>query len=198
MTRDPATFWMRNESTGREEKIRVRYANGRFTIPDLKPGSYGLDVRIRSGQGFSRHFTAWKPFTVVDGVPVGEVVVAMSRIIHLTSPQDNDTGMDRWSARCEGKMAFPSPVRFAWEPVVGDAIYYYSVEDCACEPFHKTADVVTSSTTDTSISLNLPPSEAGHVYLFRLHAEKDGQRVGGLETYGRNGGRGWDYRFRVE
>jgi len=45
---------------------------------------------------------------------------------------------------------------------------------------------------------DLPSSLENEFYLMRLTAGSDDLLLGRLETYGINGGRGRDYRFRVD
>jgi len=206
-----ATIWLRNEALHKKHEAEVKCHKGQFQIGNLPAGRYGMGVRIRTGSGgYDGHFTAWKTFNVTDNVsghvsgPMlggdasGEVIVHLARILHMTSPQDNSRRMARWGARCEGKMSFPSPVLFEWKPVVPGAVYHYSIERYRCEPFKTLELAIGGETTDTRLSIELPSSMKNEMYLFRLLAKNGNLLVGKLETYGKTGGRGWDYRFRVE
>ncbi|MBI4596221.1 MAG: protein kinase [Candidatus Tectomicrobia bacterium] len=198
-TANPATFWFRNESTGKEQAAQVRYQEGAFEMFGLPPGRYGVDVRIRTGGvGYTGNFVAWKTFSIVDEEVRQELNIDLHRIIHMTSPQDNSAGLARWDAKCEGKMSFPALVRFAWEPLGEGTTYGYSIERYRCEPFQRIDTVVDGSTLETQLNVDLLSSSKNEMYLLRLSARKGDLLVGRLETYGINGGRGWDYRFRVD
>ncbi len=198
-TSSPAKFWLRNESTGREQQAQVEYRDGHFEISGLPPGRYGMDVRIRTDtRGRAGDLIAWKTFSAMEGSGNQEMPVDLHRIIHLTSPQDNDQGMLRWHAQCEGKMSFTGPVRFAWEPLGEGLSYEYVIERYRCEPFQRIETVLEGSTGSTELLAELPSSVENELYLMRLTGKRGDFLLGRLETYGINGGRGWDYRFRVD
>jgi serine/threonine protein kinase len=198
-TSSPAKFWLRNESTGKEQQARVEYRDGHFEMSGLPPGRYGMDVRIRTDtRGRAGDLIAWKTFSVMEGGSEQELPVDLHRIIHLTSPQDNNQGMLRWHSQCEGKMSFTGPVKFAWEPVGEGLSYVYVIERYRCEPFQRIETVSDGMTRTTEFLANLPSSGENEFYLLRLTARSSDLLLGRLETYGINGGRGWDYRFRVD
>jgi serine/threonine protein kinase len=199
VTSNPASFWFRNESTGREQSAAVSYRDGTFQISGLGPGRYGVDVRIRTDpSGRAGDYLAWKTFSVLDEGNGQDLLIHLHRIIHMTHPQDNNQGMTRWHAQCEGKMSFPSPVRIAWESLGKDVRYGYTIERYRCEPFQQIDTVAQGFTRSTEISAELPASLENELYLMKLTAKQGDLLLGRLETYGINGGRGWDYRFRVE
>ncbi len=199
-TREMPRFWFRNETTGREQFVKTRYADGRFLFMGLSPGKYGVDVSIRPGPQASYRtpgvFTAWKPFTVADE-PAAGLEIHTWKVMHLRQPQNNAEGLDRWDAECEGKMEFPSPVPFEWESLGEGAVYPYRLERWSCRPFRKTDTLRQETIAGTGFRADLPPSGDNEMYVLHLAAEKGGRRIGQLETYGKVGGRGWDYRFRV-
>lgn len=200
-TRESPRFWFRDEGTGkRREGVGTEYVNGTFYFYGLRPGKYGVGVTVPEGPDADPrtpgNFKAWMTFSVIDP-PGGTVDIDLYRTIHLLTPQDNEGGLERWSARCEGKLAFESPVFFSWKPVMEDARYRYRIERTGCEP-HGRLEVMAEGVTErTEVDFFLPESGPNEFYLLRLSAYDGDDRVGLLETFGIQGGRGWDYRFRV-
>jgi hypothetical protein len=199
LTSNPARFWFRNESTGTEQEAQVEYRNGDFEVSGLSPGRYGVDVRIRTDpKSRAGDLVAWKTFSVLEDNGGQELLVDLHRIIHLTSPQDNSQGMLRRHAQCEGTLSIDGPVRFAWESVGEGPEYGYTIERYRCEPLQRIEAVSEGTTRDTELLADLASSLENEFYLMRLTARSGDLVLGRLETYGINGGRGWDYRFRVD
>ena len=194
------TFWFRNEDTGKEQSGRVKYENGTFEIYGLPPGNFGvsvnIDVNMQNPWSYPGDFRVWKPFSIIEGENP-ELELELLQIIRLTSPQDNDTVMDKWGVECMEKISFHSPVTFRWEAQDNEGYYDYQVTRMDCLNNYNSAGTVAEGTiTDTDVTLDLPPSQENEVYGFHLYARKEGRRIGMLMTHGPNG-YGWDYRFRV-
>ena len=162
-TSEPARFWFRNEVTGQEQTVETRYANGRFHFDSLSPGRYGVDVSVKAEPGATFRspgtFKAWRLFSVL-GDETAELEIETHRIIHLTQPQDNSEGLARWDARCEGKMDFPAPVLFNWEPVVEGALYRYHIERWSCEPFRRQEIMLAGSMRETVLWAEFAPKRS--------------------------------------
>ncbi len=195
------TFWFRNEDTGKEQSARVKYRNGSFEIYGLPPGNFGisvnLDANMENPWSYPGDFRVWKPFSVIEGEH-SELELEMLRIIRLTSPQDNNSVMDRWGAECMETIHFREPVTFRWEPLGKNVFYDYRITRMAClNNYNSVGTLADGTTTAAEITVDLPSSQDNEVYGFHLYARKDGNRIGMLMTHGPNG-YGWDYRFRME
>jgi len=195
------TFWFRNEDTGKEQSGRVQYENRVFSIYGLPAGNFGMsvniDANIQNPWSYPGDFRVWKPFVVTEGTNP-ELVAEMQKIIRMTSPQDNGSVMELWDAECMDKITFRSPVTFQWESL-GENVYYdYRITRMDCLDNYNSAGTVAEATsTETEVSVNLPPSRDNECYGFHLYARKDERRIGMLITHGASG-YGWDYRFRVK
>ncbi|MCP4401378.1 MAG: serine/threonine protein kinase [bacterium] len=195
------TFWFRNEDSGKEQSARVKYENGRFEIYGLPPGNFGisvnLDANMENAWSYPGDFRTWKPFSVVKGKNP-DMDLEMLQIIRLSSPQDNNSVMEKWGAECMEKINFRSPLTFRWEPLADDVYYDYQITRMNCLDNYNSAGTVAEGTIrETEVRLDLPSTRKDEVYGLHLYARKEGKRIGMLITHG-SSGYGWDYRFRVE
>jgi hypothetical protein len=189
-TSEAPSFWFRNEITGKEaEGVKAECTGGAFTVTGLAPGRYGMQVWINANRenpgGYPGDFQVWETF-IVQGPGEKNLDIDLMKVIRLISPQDNNTGMTRWDASCEGKHSFESPVRFAWESLGPNVEYRYTIDN---KP---------NKTSDTGLLAEFQQDDRGKCHSFSLMAYRNGRPVGQMLTHGVNGGLGWDYRFRVE
>jgi hypothetical protein len=194
------TFWFRNAATKTVVKPAVEYAAGVFSVRELPPGAYGLSVRIDANQAnpniFPGDLNAWSEFTLKPGA-IASVDASLRRIIRLLQPVDNNVLVPGWDVPCGGGRTLPAQVVLAWEPLAPGTRYDVSVDRLVCARGYATAGrIVSRSTTEGWVKLELPPSAAGECYSFRLVASRDGLPAGILATHGA-GGVGWDLRFTV-
>lgn len=193
------SFWFRDESIGKEAKPRAFWSGNEVRVTGLPPGRYGMNVRFDANPGnpflYPGDFDSWTVFDVPES-GAAEKTIDVVEILHLTSPQDNGTGMEGWDEDCEGKRTFPPALAFAWKPLAEGTVYQWTVERIGC-PYDDRGTVARGLTAVPSLEIRLEPSNPGEFYLFRLSATREGRRTGMLETHGPRGGLGWDFRFRV-
>lgn len=193
-------FWFRNEGTKAIEKPEVEYAAGAFVIRGLRPGRYGMSVRIdldlANPNIFPGDLNAWAEFAVGAGGPV-RLELPLRRVLHLLQPVDNSVVIRGWEVPCGAGNPTRSPVVFAWEPLAIAASYNVSVDRIDCRRGAASAErIFTSSSTEAWVKVELSPSRAGECYSFRLTARRENQPVGILAIHGK-ADLGWDYRFTV-
>ena len=193
------SFSIGSEESKDVPKPKVVYDKGAFTVWGLPEGKFGMNVNIsETGKTpccFPGDYNAWMVFSVADNM-TSYLDVDLRRIIHLTSPQDNSSVMPLWDAQCKDRVVFSGPVQFSWEAIGRDVYYDYLIIRVIC-PFKQVEVAAQGSTEETGFEVSLPPSPDNEFYLFRLDARRQGRRAGMLMTHGKNGGYGWDLRFRV-
>lgn len=192
-------FWFRNENKKIAVIPEIKQQDGQFTITGLPPGEYGVSVDIDANPEnpvmYPGDYSSWTLFSVMEGNSTF-LDIKVSKVIHLTSPQDNSSKMEHWDAACDNKPSFISPVVFSWESLGDNISYDYKVLKVSCKS-HETLDGIAAGRTKaTAVSLEIPPSAPNEYYQFDIWAQKDGKIIGTFMTHGFNG-YGWDYRFRV-
>ncbi len=197
--KEDVSIWVRDESTGKSANLNVDFnvKESSIYVENLSPGKYGISINIDSNKNNQRlypgDYRAWAIFKIRRGHSI-QRDINLSKIIHLTEPQDNNQIIQKWSNPCNKKMAHASPITFRWESLGDHVQYKYVIRSNPCKPF-KYGDVVESGeTTETSITLKLPRTEWNHQYMLTIRAIKDKRVIGSLMTHGDNG-YGWDYRF---
>jgi hypothetical protein len=193
-------FWFRNEGTKVVEKPRVEYADGAFRVHGLRPGRYGVSVRVDLDPSnpnlYPGDLSAWSAATLEGGRPA-VVDLTLRKLMRLRQPVDNASPIPGWDVPCGAGNVVPPQVLLAWEPVDPAATYDVRIERLLCGRGYASAGSAFSrSTTDTWVKAELPPSGEGECYSLRLTAQKEGRTVGILATHGTSG-LGWEYRFRV-
>ena len=103
--------------------------------------------------------------------------------------------MPGWGKQCESELRLPRNVLFQWESLGEGVSYDYSIQKIRC-PYTFTDTVISGTTQETSLQIELPLSADNEFYLLEVHARSKDRPVGILMTHGGNG-LGWDYRFRV-
>jgi outer membrane biosynthesis protein TonB len=194
-------FWFRKEGAKTEVKPRVDYAAGAFAVRGLPPGRYAMSVRINLEPGnpniFPGDLTAWVEFTIEAGPPVA-LEVPLRTVMHLVQPVDNGAVIRGWDVPCGAGNVSPGKVVFSWDALGPGTRYAASVDRLLCGSGYAPAGrVLTLSTAETWVDVDLPPNSPGECYSFRLTASRGGRTVGIMSTHGKTG-LGWDHRFRVE
>ncbi len=181
---------------------------GAFTLARPEPGRYRLHVSIDENTTNPRRYPgdyeAQLAFEIGDAAPE-RLVVDLPRLIHLTRPGDNARALEGMLTGCATQPVFDTPrwswwsearVEFAWEPIVPGAEYRYTVVTRPCLGPGGDREVVKAATGATAVALDLPASEEGEQYVFRVEAWKGGRLVGDLFTHDA-GIHSWNYRFHV-
>ena len=198
-------FSVNNLDTGQTHtSLRTEYDNGQFTIYGLPQGRYHIFISVNANASNPAGYPGYPGdlFRRLENVSVPEkgaatLDVDVYKVIHLTSPQDNNDVMDRWGQKGDARSAFAGPVEFAWEPLGDDVQYHYQIVYMQSQPHKPLAVQAKESTTDTAVSIELPPSGDNEFYSFHLFATKKGHRIAELITHGERG-YGADLRFHVE
>jgi len=159
-----------------------------------------MSVRINLEPGNSNLFpgdlTAWQEFTLEPGRPVS-IEVSLRIVMHLVQPVDNGAIIHGWDVPCGAGNVSPGKLVFSWDALDPGTHYNVSVDRLVCGRAYASAGrVFTRSTTEAWMKIDLPPSQEGECYSFRLSANRDGRTVGIMTTHGKTG-IGWDYRFSV-
>jgi serine/threonine protein kinase len=191
-------FWLRREGRGEVQPGIVSYRGGRFTVSALPAGRIGAQVTVDleddNPTGYPGDLYRWITFDV-GARPRESLEIDLWKIIRLRAPQDSGAPLPGWGLDCAQMFVADEP-RFDWDPVGEGLTYEYSVMRVVC-PYASQATVASGETSDTEITLDLPPSAPGEFYLFNLYARRGPQRMGLITTHGLRGGLGWDYRFRL-
>jgi len=134
------------------------------------------------------------------GMDNAELIVDMEKIIHLTSPQDNDAVMEG-GQNCLDMRTLPNPLLFQWESLGAQVIYKYKIIPYNCNNYYPMEEMVSEPTKATNVTLPLKPNKPNEYYGFYLYAYKNDRPIGSLMihrisngTYGESN----EYRFRVK
>lgn len=192
------SFWIRDEQTGKTAEADVRYEHGIVKIYGLRPGEYGLQVRVDANPDTPEEYPGdlgtFHRFKVVAG-DMAQFTVTLSRRMHLTQPVDNARLLPDFDRECRSKSEYGNKLRFEWDPVQEAEKYYYKIMRGTCSPF-TSGDIVKSGYT-ASPYVDLTATGYNEYYSFSLLARRGGDTVGRIMVHGRRG-HGWDYRFRVK
>ncbi len=201
LTTAAATFRIYNQELKQWITPHYEYDAGSasFRITGIAAGSYTGEVKVDADSSnpnqYPGDYKGRLSFNAVQAAPAA-ITVDMERIMHLTSPEDNGLPLADWGAVCSNKIAFPTPLTIAWEPLGKNVTYSYSLVKTVCQPFGFEEIAAGGKTTASRVVLDLPPNREGEFYTLRLEARKNDKLIGSLMTHGTNGW-GWDYRFRV-
>lgn len=195
----PPHFWFRNEDTGKAISVEAVYRDGMFRFIGLPNGTYGVQATVEGSMNnppmYPGDYYSWTQFTVRDKNP--QLRIDLKRIIHITSPENNNVSMPNWSIEPSRMTALPNEeIRISWDSLGSDVFYDYKISVMG-NPYKFLATAAAGTTTKTSVTLVLPSNLEDGYYLLTIEARKDGRQVGLLMTHGA-GGMGWDYRFRVK
>jgi len=196
----PPLFWFREEGKKTEVKPRVDYAAGAFTVRGLTPGRYAMSVRVNLEPGnpnlFPGDLTAWEEFTLEAGRPAS-IEVSLRTVMHLVQPVDNGVVIRGWDVPCGAGNVSPGKLVFSWEALDPGTRYDVSIDRLTCGRGYAVAGrVLTRSTTEAWLKVELPPNQGGECYSFKLSANRGERTVGIMTTHGKTG-LGWDYRFTI-
>src|SRR5215831_6146150 len=183
-TSAPPAFDCKDEDRGAWVGCKVRpNPSGGFVMSRLPPGRYLLHVKIDENTTnparFPGDYDVFHPFTITpEGPP--RLEVPLLKVLHVTAPWDNNLTLNHMLGhKWDEKPAFETPrfsltgavpVTFSWEPLAPGAEYEYVVLPTQAQPFQRGADLIRKKTSATSVTLRLPPSFAGHYYVFGLSA----------------------------
>ncbi len=173
------------------------------------PGSYTLHIEIdENGTNpgrFPGDYDVFHPFEVTADAPA-VLRVDVPKLIHVTSPWDNNRNMDGMLTRPWSEKPAIEPgsrstsrtalVTFTWNAVAEGAEYRYVIQNTRDTPYERGPDVVRGTTRKTAVTLRLPYSPDGHYYEFGISAQKGGRQVGDFITHDA-GVQAWTSRFVV-
>ncbi len=195
-------FSLLNQSTRQHETPEIEYdETGHFALKGLFVGDFSMSVDLDANQQnpikYPGDFMKWG---IEFNVPtVGEIVVDLGQVMHMTSPEDNAQRMTGGVSDedCSAPTQLSGPVRFAWDSLGDNVTYNYLVGTVDCvEHLYSAGSIVNAYTTDTEVTLELPPSPPNQKYSFHITAEKGGQRIGRLFRHNKGVSNG-NYDFQV-
>jgi len=204
LSRTPSStpqFFVRSEDTGLQVLPTITWSGGStFIMSGLRAGNFGVEVvsdeDLDGRVNYPGDFYSWTTFDSVSGSD-GGIIVMLRRLIHLTSPHDNDVEMTVPLA-CPATLT-ANPTQITWEAIdIPDAVYSYRIDVKDC-PRNVIATPVSETTTGTSSTIFDPlgPSATGQDYELNITATSpQGIPVGLIMTNAPNGW-GWDDRWIV-
>jgi hypothetical protein len=193
-------FWFRNEDTGKAVSAEAEYKNGMFSFIGLPPGTYGVQTTVDASMNnpsiYPGDYYAWTQFTVREKNNP-QLKIDLKRVIHLTSPENNNVSMPNWTIEISKMTVLQDgKVKISWDSLGENVFYDYKISQVA-SPYKFIGIAASGTITETSVIVNLPSNSKDEYYLLTVEARKDGRQIGLLMTHGA-GGMGWDYRFRVK
>ncbi len=196
-------IWVRNLDTREYPRPERKIDAGELFVSGLEPGRYTMGIVVDADPtNPERHpgdLTGSHEFDVVAG-EVTALDLRLKETLRLTAPWDNAEPIPGWSSPCWDRPLIGSPIRFAWQAPAsgrpGWTEYRYKVRRVTCDPYVEGEAVAEATTFDTSVSLDLPPTGRGELYVFDLIALEADIPIAHLMTFAGNG-YGWDLRFRV-
>ncbi|PIW18031.1 hypothetical protein COW36_06410, partial [bacterium (Candidatus Blackallbacteria) CG17_big_fil_post_rev_8_21_14_2_50_48_46] len=195
-------FWIRDEATGQRLKPAVDYQAGKFEIQGLPAGKYGLNLSYDTNPDnpiqYPGDYRSWTVFEIKPGQPAPQLQMNLVRLIHLTSPQDNNRPLKGWENACGIDLNPGAQLAFAWESLGPGVRYDYQIQELNCaSPADTPLRVLASGSTEKlSFSSALPPTPSGHVYRFSLEAWQAGHKIGRMRTHGSQD-HDWDLNFKI-
>jgi hypothetical protein len=202
-------FWVRDEDKGSVVETEVVYdpLYGEY-LYSFPAGTYGISADVVLGESYPTpgDYTSFTTVTVEEGQPSLNQDLALTRIIHLTSPFDN---MQPWDIGFDRQKLWDTPllqsrtVLFSWEAMPEAAAYDLTITEVELNPeknlpWKNIQTHFDDRVTGTSLEIELPSSPEDHFYSAWIHAINDtGKYIGLVMVKLKSGGWGWDVRFRV-
>jgi hypothetical protein len=202
-------FSLHDETAGRRYPVPpscYNPVNGRFSIPNVRRGTYAIFLKTDSDTppsfnpfpgdfwGGSSSFMVAAPNPTIRNF-------AVCRLIHLTSPVNNDPPGIPVSPPYP---SHPTPVTFAWDPIPEAATYEIEIVKAQDDSNQDIGVVLRESgLTATSKAASLPANEPGQHYAFRVVAVNQANEcVGDFYVTMTNPGGGiygfrGDYLFKI-
>ena len=164
----------------------------------MEIGKYGLQVILDDdGNGYNRpnDFSGWtSPVYVEEGESTVEQDLSVDRILHLTSPFDNET---IHGSIYDRNVHEGEELKVEWGPLPEATDYQLRISLYGENPYQWISTVVSQFTSNTSYVASLPATDEGQLYRLTLYANNAaGDKVGQLMINYENG-IGWDYRFKT-
>jgi serine/threonine protein kinase len=193
-------FWFRDEDSGKGISAEAEYKDGMFSFVGLPPGTYGVqttvDAAMNNPSMYPGDYYAWTQFIVrPNNNP--QLRIDLKRVIHLTSPENNNVAMPNWTIEPSKMTLLPDgKVKISWDSIAENVFYDYKISQMGA-PYKFLSTVASGTITENSVIVDLPSNSQNEYYLLTIEARKEGRQIGLLMTHGA-GGMGWDYRFRVK
>jgi hypothetical protein len=166
-----------------------------FLIRDIIDANYNAQVTVDADQSNPERYPGdYQGSIYANLASKAEHTMEVTRIIHITGPEDNSQLITDWSI-CSNMFEVETPAVIAWESLGKDVTYSYSIDRTAC-PFVLKQTVAADKTSASKIVLDLPPNKKGEYYTLKIEARKNNKAIGSLVVH-RKDGWNWDYRFRV-
>ena len=196
-------IWFRNNVDHKYPHPRTEVEDGVVRVYGLPPGSYYMKVEVDAESSNDEQRPGDLTSSSEFEVTLGEVTQSTAQLLytlHLTEPWDNN-GDIPGKTRCGEEAVLPGAPRFAWQAPVGEdpkgIEYVYTLRRLRCDPRAELELMAKSSTYDTFLEIDLPPSRRNEVYEWSLVAKRGDKAIGQLMTF-RENSYGWALRFRVE
>ncbi|MFC1749673.1 tetratricopeptide repeat protein [Pseudomonadota bacterium] len=179
-----------------------------YLMPRPSPGLYTITVEIDNNpKNPGRHPGDYIVHhqLEVNSTTRPTIHVHMEERIHMTQPDDNNSGISGTLGPCETKPVFETKayayfptadIPFTWDTLVPGTEYHYVIFRAGCPPRGGMERIIYEHTLDQGVTLSLPPNKPNEYYFFRVTGEKDGRRVGDFRIFD-GGSHGPQYRFRV-
>lgn len=190
------TFWVRDDNTLQPVDMTFTYdpSTGTYSIPNMIPGKYSIEVFLDAAEGFAGDFEGWNPGIIIPAnQSVTTVDLSVQKIIHLTNPVDNAASI--------GSMADPEDlyvsdqINFRWDPITEATSYNARIDEWESYPNRFVKMVLNLTTSLNELKLVLPVSGSNRTYSFVLNAyNSEHSLVGKLMVHYDNGA-SWDYHF---
>jgi hypothetical protein len=199
-TTNPVEGWIRDEKTG-QMVIRTwnfNVTDSTYSISDLYQGTFGVETHIFAPgvPGFfpGNYYGFKTPIIIEEGEEEVVVDLEITKLIHLTSPIDNNT-LEQLPPPYDSYLW--TNILFQWDAIAEAVRYEYNVDKYQSDPYLFIQRTLYGGISGTSAMVSLAPNKENHHYNFHLYAyNAAGSLVGRLMiVYDR--GHGWDYRFVV-
>jgi hypothetical protein len=199
VTHKPAAFWVRDEVNMNSVPFTFTYdtLTAEYTISGLPAGVFGVQVWIQDAvpTGFyPGNYYGWNTPILVPAE--GDIVkknLAITKLIHLTTPADNSLPQNLPPPFDE---YLAGSITFKWVPINEAATYELYIDEYQSWPYQYIGLIHHSVNNQTSVAISLNRNLEGHHYQFHLYAKNSsGVYIGQLMIVYGELGHGWDYRF---
>ncbi len=170
-------------SSGKNVDVKIKLNGSKYKIEKLPLGSYEISVTVDMDKGneagLPGDLNATQRINLTENGKTVEQDISLLYIMHLTGPVDNlpihSGDIDRYS----------SPVVFTWIPVPQATSYIYQMSKLK-KGQKRSPPFFTDRTGDSKARITLEPTAADEVYVFKVDAYRDPNKIGTLEVRGKD------------